>query len=373
MKRIWWVCGLVLVLAGSGWAAGEKSSDVNVKADVSVGQKAGTTESLTVVQPGPDGQLRVLSKEKTTAEAGPAAERAAVPADESPRKARVAVVPAIFSQGVRSKFERELYEQWGISDPSVIENPGYTTYLVDALVNARKFDVLEREALDEVTKEIDFGESDYADMAKVVRIGQMLNADYVVIPEIRYIGFLAEKKQVPYVGQQQEVFKGRLATSIRAVDVKTSRIVSSEIADVGLTNRIKKADLAPASPVRDFIGNLYRESAIREAASLVDVAYPIKIVLVTGNTCVLNRGEGAVKPGEVLTVYKPGELMIDPDTKENLGYQEVKAGQVKVTKITAKTCEAEIIEGAGRIGKLDLCRREAPPPLTVEEPAPKID
>jgi curli biogenesis system outer membrane secretion channel CsgG len=358
----------MIVAAGAcAWA-----EDIKVDANLTVGKKSGATETTTLVQPVSGGGVVAVSQE-TVKDTEPVRMKTEVPADLSPRKARVVVMPATYAQDVRSRFQREIQEKFGVGDMGILENPGYTSHLVDALVNCRKFDVLEREALGSAIKEINFGESDYADAAKVVRIGQMLNADYVVIPEIRYINVIALSKEIPYVGDRQLQYRGKVSAQIRTVDVKTSKIVASAMGETALTNRVRRMEESPALPIKDFIAKLYAESAREEAARIIDAAYPIKVVAVTENTCVINRGLGAIAVGETLGVYSPGEIMVDPDTKESLGYQEMKLGTIKVVKVDPKTSTAVIIEGVGRVKKLNICRRELGTALPVEAPAPKID
>ena len=237
------------------------------------------------------------------------------------RKARVAVVPATYAQDVRSKFERELKDAWGIGSFSTIENPGYTSFLRDALVNSRKVDVLEREALEAPVKELEFGESDYANPSKVAKYGHMLNADYVVIPEIRYISVSLEEKKVPFVSEKQIVVKGKISTAVRTVDVATSRIVASNMSDVEKKTRFRDTKGSMELQLRDFVNSLYAESGRQETASIIDTAYPIRIIALSDDkTCTINRGKGAVEEGELMSIYKPGEVMVDPDTKENLGF-----------------------------------------------------
>ena len=113
--------------------------------------------------------------------------------------------------------------------------------------------------------------------------------------------------------------------------------------------------------MRDILDALYSGSALQEAQRITDIAYPIKIVAVGEGTCVLNRGEGSIKEGDLLIVYEPGEVMIDPDTKENLGFHAARAGKVKVIKVDPKTCTAKIVEGAGKIQKSFIARRDAAP------------
>lgn len=368
MSGMKWLVGLGIVMAGALVYA----QDVKVDANVTVGKKPGTTETTTLVQPVGGGGVVAITQETVKDVPAPRV-RGDVTADVAPRKARVVVMPATFTQDVRTRFEREMKERFGVVDQGVLENPGYTSHLVNALVNCRKFDVLEREELNAAIKEINFGESDYADPAKVVKIGNMLNADYVVIPEIRYISLLTLSKEIPYIAERQLQYRGKISTQIRTVDVKTSKIVASGMGETMLTNRVRRVEESPALPVRDFIAALYTESAIQEAARIIDAAYPIKIVAVTEATCVINRGLGAITEGEMLGVYAPGEMMIDPDTKESLGYQEVKLGTIRVVKVDPKTATAVIVDGVGQVQKLNICRRQLGAALPVEAPAPRID
>lgn len=352
------------------------------------GQDERTREAATVIRQGPGGEVQILSTEREGGvppprSARPEAPQAAAPADEAARKARVMVVPAIFQQEARRRVDRELNERFGITDPGVIEAPGYTSFIIDALVNARKFDMLEREELRAAIRELDFGESDYADPAKVAKIGQMVGADYMVVPEIRYLDGQRETKVVPYVGGEQNTLKCKLATAVRTVSVGTGKIVASNIKEVEKRKRVRGTDTPEAVRLGmlDLIAETLRESALREAANIVDVAYPIRIMSLDGDTVMLNRGQGAIINGERLKVFAVGEVMVDPDTRENLGYQEAYVGMLQVTDVDQKTSKAVVVERLAPFQRLFLCRRVDPPTLadpalrapSAEPPAPRID
>ena len=382
----------------------------------------GTRESVTVVRQGAGGEVQVLSKEQTTAgEAVSGRERgdkggrheghgprpdghgprpegvggsyvpsglgrsadtgsSAAVKDDSARKARVVVIPAIITQERRRRIDRELNERFGITDAGVFESPGYTSYLVDALVNLRKFDILEREELRSVIKELDFGESDYVDVEKAVKIGHMVGADFMIIPSIRYIETEREVKNVPYIGGNQIAIRCKLATNVRTVDINSGKIVSSFVREVEKRKRQRETDTAVGVriAIQDAIAECFKESSLRDAANIVDVAYPIRIMSLDGDTVMLNRGEGAILKGETLKVYAAGEVMVDPDTKDNLGYQEAYVGTIKVVEVDQKTSKAVILEKVSPIQRLSICRRTEAP--TLDDPlkrqgsaAPKID
>ncbi len=92
----------LLAICMTGAAAAQNEEKVNV--DVKVGPRPGTRESVTVVSPGPGGETQVITKEivSDNAPSKPRPEKDAV-TDDTPRKARVVVVPASFAPNMRAK------------------------------------------------------------------------------------------------------------------------------------------------------------------------------------------------------------------------------------------------------------------------------
>lgn len=329
-------------------------------------------QDVTLVKPTSDGGVAIVSNKGSdsteaqvvTAETLKKA-KAESSADKptsyvSGRKARLAVIPAVFAAHTRDKLERELYEKLGLSDPSIIENPGFTSHLVSALVNTRKVDILERDALSAIIDELDFAESDYADPANSQRMGQMINADYVVIPEIRSATFIKESKPIPFVDRIKTKYIGVLSTNIRVVEVATGRIISSSIDSTEITRSPTSNKVEQIKQSVEFVDNLYAATSLKEAANIIDVVYPIKIIAIQGVQVTLNRGKGSINVGEVLRVYNTGEELIDPDTGESLGNTEYAVGVIKVTKVNPKFSLAEVVEldEGAVIGKYDIARRK---------------
>jgi hypothetical protein len=80
----------------------------------------------------------------------------------------------------------------------------------------------------------------------------------------------------------------------------------------------------------------------------VDILFPAKVLVKRDNTVTINRGEGAgVAEGDTFNVYALGAELIDPDTKESLGREEVKVGKVKISQVNPKTSMATILEDTG--------------------------
>ena len=91
-----------------------------------------------------------------------------------------------------------------------------------------------------------------------------------------------------------------------------------------------------------------RNMAQKIANRIADVIFPAKVLLKRDKEVTINRGEGGgVAVGDTFNVFALGEELIDPDTKESLGREEVKVGRVKITQVNPKTSTAEILDDTG--------------------------
>ena len=87
------------------------------------------------------------------------------------------------------------------------------------------------------------------------------------------------------------------------------------------------------------------QDAIQGAASdvtdeIMELAFPVKILKVSGKSVIINIAKERSKKGMLLVVLKPGEELIDPDTGESLGASEEEIGRVQITQVSPKTSSA---------------------------------
>ena len=91
-----------------------------------------------------------------------------------------------------------------------------------------------------------------------------------------------------------------------------------------------------------------RDMAEKIANRVANVIFPAKIIAKRDKEVTINRGEGGgVAVGDTFNVFALGEELIDPDTKESLGREEVKVGKVKITQVNPKTSVADILDDTG--------------------------
>ena len=96
------------------------------------------------------------------------------------------------------------------TDSFCLENKtaSMSSLLIDELVSIEGITVLERNRLNDVIRELNFGNTIYSDINSVKSIGKMLNADYVITGNTNFIG-------------------SELVITARLIEVETAKIVCS--------------------------------------------------------------------------------------------------------------------------------------------------
>ena len=101
-------------------------------------------------------------------------------------------------------------------------------------------------------------------------------------------------------------------------------------------------------PNDEILVSTAREMAEKIANRIANVIFPPKVVNKREKQITINRGEGTdIAVGQSWNVFAIGEELIDPDTKESLGKEEVLIGKVKILSVLPKTSTAEILEDLG--------------------------
>jgi hypothetical protein len=101
-------------------------------------------------------------------------------------------------------------------------------------------------------------------------------------------------------------------------------------------------DLGSATPSRP-VRRLRSAKAYAATQGVADVAFPARILAKTGKIVTINRGDGTgIAAGQLWEVFALGEELTDPDTGASLGREEVKVGQVRIQRVTARTAQGEV-------------------------------
>ena len=225
--------------------------------------------------------------------------------------------------------------------------------LIDRINSTRKFQIVSRSDLKEVIKEQDFDSSGNVDQKTAVEIGKLTGAkdiltatvddfqDYVETATFEGTGRSATKRVFRFsiVGKIYESSTGKL---LESANFQTGNDECKQIQQER-NYSVKDGELSDEMMVA-----VSRSLAEKIATHIADVIFPAKVLIKRDDTVTINRGEGGgVKEGDVFNVFALGEEMIDPDTKESLGREEVKVGKVKISQVNPKTSVASVLEDTG--------------------------
>lgn len=202
------------------------------------------------------------------------------------------------------------------------------------LVQSRKFSVLSRRNLSDMTKELDLIASDSVTRSEKAKLGQLLGGDFILIPEVADANAYMAERYVQATGQTLVSPKGGMTLNLKVISVATGEIKFSD-------TYTARANEHPSS-----LG-LIDTIARRAVSDLVARIYPARVVGLAGNEVILNFGGDTIRPGALYRVYKAGEKLVDPYTGESLGSSQQDVALIEVVRVEAKISYAQIIDGGG--------------------------
>jgi TolB-like protein len=181
-------------------------------------------------------------------------------------------------------------------------------WMITALVQEGRFDVIERRLLEKVLKEQNLGASGVVDTQSASRLGKVLGARVVISGTVIKLSRMTE-------------------VNTRLIDVQTGSILAAENVNSETTTRLAK------------LINLMAIKIIKN--------FPLEgyIVERSGDRAFIDLGKRAgVRKGLQFIVYKEGKVIRHPKTGEILDIEHIETGRIKVESIKEKTSTAKIIK-----------------------------
>ncbi|MDR1190261.1 MAG: hypothetical protein LBK60_01175 [Verrucomicrobiales bacterium] len=212
------------------------------------------------------------------------------------------------------------------------------------LVSARKFAVLDREYLNEISREHQLIASSAVSDDELCKLGALAGADYLVCGTLRDFTTASEALTVPGAGGATVAqLTGGAALGLRILDVATSQIKFADslnfrllLAGAGQSTSMELCDIAAAGL----------------AQKIMEAIYPLMVISADGGEVVLNQGGEMVRAGARYELFTFGAEMIDPVTGESLGRREKKCATVEIVESKPKFSEARVLEQTGDLAEL---------------------
>lgn len=217
----------------------------------------------------------------------------------------------------------------------------FTTMIQTALVKTRRFEVIERTALDEILSEQGLTSTGIVNEDTGAVSGYIRGVDYLLIGTVTKCGFSTNPIQVGKFKQEKTVIE--LGIDFRLTDVNTGRIVLSDFVEVNdeAMSQISGSGYASSAKNENYIANAMRKASLQAAFLIANAIVPLKIDAIQPSKKIvkLNYGSGFIEKGQYYRIF-PSD---DGGDSWEANFDET--GKIKITTVTATYAIGSLIEG----------------------------
>lgn len=208
------------------------------------------------------------------------------------------------------------------------------SYLGQAIVNSKRFEVIERNDSD-MSKLM--GES-------VMQEGALANfkgLDFLLVAKI--IDFKKDEKVVQaLVGASSEEIL-TIGLELKFIDVENGRIVIQKTIREQLSGGkiVMVMGMGGTDNQIDLVATLTEQIANNVISNILDTLYPVTVLAVssTGSITIANNN---FVPGTIIEVIERGPEIIDPYSQQSLGCEEISIGQIVVYQVNGLMAKATL-------------------------------
>lgn len=268
-------------------------------------------------------------------------------------------------------FENKVKTPWW--GPSWKIGEGLAEMLTSELSKTGQFIVVERQALGDIVREQELGQSGLIRGETAARTGQIMGAQIMVRGAVTEFEEQASGGgagiRLPGFGAEGTVQNAHVALDIRLIDTSTGQVIASHnaarsapAAGGGIGARVGNVTFGGDAFFQTPLGQATR-AAMQDALQFImatafkAVTPSFSIVKVEGGAAFINAGANSnVRVGDVFMVYNRGEELVDPDTGLKLGSDERMIGSIQITNVQEKFSIGAIRGGAGAMKRGDLVR-----------------
>ena len=217
--------------------------------------------------------------------------------------------------------------------------------IVNELVDSRRFTVLDRRYMEQVDLETQLLQTDDVPTSELARLGQTLAADYVLVGTLENIDGGTSKRRMRTRDVELETLNVNAQLSYRIIDPATKQVKFSRTDAMSFGDReLAAIGVPPGSDLVTVAVGVAKVIGTRAGSTVTEAIYPIVVTAVTSSGVVLGQGGASMATGSVFDLFRLGERMIDPYTKESIGRVEEWVAAVEITRATNKQSYAKLVK-----------------------------
>lgn len=256
---------------------------------------------------------------------------------------------------------------------------GIADMMITELLAQKKFRLVEREQINKIIEEQNFGASGRVDTKSAAKIGKILGVKYVIIGRVTEFSIDTKAGAIGGLGGIR-VSTARVALDGRLVDTTTAEIISGvtgkgESKSTGVVVATAKLPLM-AFGAKDFqetiLGKATRAAIAEFSAKLTADVFGSgatagggslklegKVAAVSGSKVYLNIGsKDGVTVGMVFSIEHIVEEVRDPDTNEVIDMITEPVCEVTISEVKEASSSGSISSGGGTPQKGDLAKQK---------------
>ena len=217
----------------------------------------------------------------------------------------------------------------------------FTQSLVSKMTQARKFTILDRENSNYYQAEKNFLLSGNSSQDELLKLGKRLGTDYLLIGQILDLSIqkITEKSNIGLPSTSQTVCNATISYRIMMMatqQVKWSETISKQF-NIEENSNLNSKEAVVANATDKISGFIL--------TNILNNIFPPKIVTVTKRSVIVNQGGNSIETGDVYKAFQKGQRLVDPYTKEFLGYEEIESGRIEITQVNPKVSYAKVLDG----------------------------
>ena len=204
--------------------------------------------------------------------------------------------------------------------------------LVDQLSRSNRFLVIDRGFSAEIDAELQNITAPSANPADVVRLGQRLTADIVMVPVIEYFEYRRNVRTLKLSGRELVSYAGGFKGTVSVLNVASGRLITNDTFSVPFPKTEPRA-LGSGVDAQGIADSVVRDWTVQQVGTLIRKTFPVSVIKLNGNEVVLSQGGSLLRQGVAYELVQMGDELIDPQTRQSLGRTEEPIGTVTVTRV----------------------------------------
>ena len=250
------------------------------------------------------------------------------------------------------------------------------TAINESLSQSNRFFVINRAFDADISDELSRITDPSTNSGELAKLGQRLTADILVLPEINRLSYKKSTRVLRNSGRELNSYSGDMEITFNVINVPTGQLM--------MTERFKVT--FPSTPPSVYGKQQIGLENVR--ASLATLTgqftqkfilknFPVSVIKMNGTSVVLSQGQDVLQVGAIYNAVSLGEDIVDPQTGQSLGREEMPIGTITITKTSEKMSMGQF-QGTYdasqfKPGIIELAERiDTPPaagPTTAQEPA----